>query len=165
MILAALAAISVTAAAPAPPGLAEVGRLAGCWKAPAEVRGRDATSIIRGEWHLGGRYFVLHVRSLTKEPYEAAITYGAGETPEAIGSFWMDTFGGLYEPSLGLGGLSPGGFTLKYRFPDAVYVNQFQARGSGWRWTIIEHAVGKPDKIFASYDLQPTVCGAEAFDF
>src|SRR3954447_10866561 len=96
--------LAAAAAAPQPPGLRALSGLAGCWKAPGQVRGRDATSVARGEWHLGGRYFVLHLKSLTpKQPYEAAITYGAGKKPREIGSFWMDTFGGLYEPSLGLG--------------------------------------------------------------
>jgi hypothetical protein len=143
-----------------------VGGLAGCWKAPGHVRGADATSIARGEWHLGRRYFVLHLRSVPPaKPYEAAITYGAGEKSGAVGSFWMDTFGGLYQPSLGLGTVDPDGFTVDYRFPDAVYHNRFERIGRGWRWTILEKAPGKPDKLFAQYDLMPASCRAMNFGF
>src|SRR4051812_10204366 len=102
---------------PQPPGLKSLSGLEGCWKAPGQVRGKDATSITRGEWHLGKRYFVLHLRSVPPaRPYEAAITYGAGEKPEEIGSFWTDTFGGLYGPSLGLGAMTRDGLSLNYRF-------------------------------------------------
>lgn len=147
------------------PGLKAVGGLAGCWRAPGQVRGRDATSVARGQWHLGGRYLVLQLKSVTKRPYEAAITYGAGAKPDKIGSFWMDTFGGLYEPSLGLGGVTADGFQLRYRFPDAVYANRFERRGKGWRWTIVEQAAGKPDKLFARYDLTPASCAGMRFGF
>jgi hypothetical protein len=149
-----------------PLGLKALGGLAGCWSAPGQVRGRDATSIARGEWHLGRRYFVLHVKARsTSRPYEAAITYGAGEKPDTIGSFWMDTFGGLYEPSLGLGVATADGFALVYRFPDAVYANRFVRRGKGWTWTIMEQAPGKPDKLFARYELRSASCQGMRFDF
>lgn len=164
-----LSLIAFAAALPAyaqPAGLKALAGLSGCWSAPGEVRGRDATSIVRGEWHLGGRYFILHVKSLPPGwPYEAAISYGAGEKPNDIGSFWMDTFGGLYEPSMGLGTASREGFTLTYRFPDTLYVNRFERRGRGWRWTITETAPGKPDKLFARYVLARTSCRGMTFAF
>ena len=120
----------------------------------------------RGEWHLGRRYFTLHVRSTTPaQPYEAAITYGAGEKPGAIGSFWMDTFGGLYEPSLGLGAVMPDGFGLDYRFPDTVYTNRFTRAGTGWTWTIMEKPTGKPATLFARYRLAPASCRGMKFEF
>jgi hypothetical protein len=145
---------------------AAVGGLEGCWRAPGEVRGKDATSVARGEWHLGRRYFVLHLRSVSPaQPYEAAITYGGGEKAGEVGSFWMDTFGGLYQPSLGLGAVTRDGFALDYRFLDAVYRNRFERLGKGWRWTIVEHAAGKPDKQFARYDLTRTSCRGIRFDF
>ena len=145
---------------------AAVGGLAGCWKVAGQVRGKDATSVARGEWHLGGRYFMLHLRSLNpKQPYEAAIAYGAGEKPGAVGSFWMDTFGGMYEPSFGLGSVTAKGFTLNYRFPDAIYANDFQHAAKGWTWTIAEKASGKPDKLFARYDLQRSRCAGMKFNF
>ncbi|HMI41014.1 MAG TPA: hypothetical protein VK485_07280 [Sphingomicrobium sp.] len=160
----------VVAAALAPaaqtPGLKAIGGLAGCWNAPGTVRGKGATSVARGTWHLGGRYFVLQLRSIApKQPYEAAITYGAGEKPQEIGSFWMDTFGGLYGPSLGLGAVTPGGFSLDYRFPDSVYTNGFERKGKGWTWTIMEKATGKPEKLFARYELMPTSCRGMRFNF
>lgn len=153
------------AIAATPPGLSAVGGLTGCWSVRGQVRGKDASSIARGEWHLGGRYFTLHLRQVTKQPYEAAISYGAGEKPDAIGSFWMDTFGGLYEPSLGLGTITPGGFALRYRFPDAVYANHFERRGKGWHWTIIEEVPGKADKLFADYSLTTASCRGMRFDY
>src|SRR5437588_3732470 len=149
----------LVAAALATAGPAAVGGLEGCWNAPGQVRGKDATSVVRGEWRLGRRYFVLHLRSVSPaQPYEAAITYGAGEKPGRLGSFWMDTFGGLYEPSLGLGAVTGDGFSVDYRFPDAVYHNRFARMGKGWRWTIVEQAPGKPDKPFAEYKLAPASC-------
>ena len=161
-----LLAAAAAAQAPQPAGLKALAPLAGCWTAAAQVRGKDATSIVRGEWHLGGRYFILHVRSVPPaDPYEAAIAYGAGEKEGEIGSFWMDTLGGLYEPSLGLGAVTPDGFSLDYRFPDAVYTNLFMRRGTGWRWTITEKPVGKPEKPFAQYDLVPASCAGMKFDF
>ena len=164
--MALLIALASVAAAPPPNSVpAVVGGLSGCWKVPGEVRGKDATSIARGEWHLGGRYFMLHLKSVTKQPYEAAISYGAGEKPGDVGSFWMDTFGGMYEPSLGLGKVTADGFTLDYRFPDAVYTNSFTRAGKGWAWTIVEKAPGKPEKLFAEYRLSPTSCQGMKFDF
>jgi hypothetical protein len=162
LIIAAAAALPAYAQ---PAGLKALAPLAGCWRAPGEVRGRDATSVLRGEWHLGGRYFVLHVRAVTKQPYEAAISYGAGENPREIGSFWMDSFGGMYEPSMGLGKATDSGFTLSYKFPEAFYVNRFERSGKGWRWTITEQAPGKPDKPFASYQLSPVRCKGMTFGF
>jgi len=149
-----------------PPGLKALSGLVGCWKGPGQVRGKDATSIIRGSWHLGGRYFMLQVRSIVpKSPYEAAIFYGAGEKPEAIGSAWTDTFGGLYQPSFGLGGLTDNGFSLDYHFPGAVYANRFTRVGKGWRWMIMEQKAGKPETVFARYDLTPTTCRGMTFTF
>lgn len=159
-----LAVIAATASGT--PGPAVLSALEGCWKAPGQVRGKDAASVARGEWHLGRRYFVLHLRSVRPaQPYEAAITYGAGEKPGQIGSFWMDTFGGLYGPSLGLGSVDDRGFSLDYRFPDAVYRNHFERLGRGWRWTILEQAPGKPDKLFAEYRLAPARCRGMTFHF
>ena len=144
----------------------EVGGLAGCWKVAGQVRGKDATSIAKGEWHLDRRYLALHLRSVPPaQPYEAAIYYGAGEKTGAIGSFWMDTFGGLYEPSMGLGAVTPDGFSLDYRFPDAVYTNHFQRSGKGWTWTIIEKAKDRPEKSFADYKLSPASCAGMRFGF
>ncbi len=160
-----LLAAALAGDTPKAPSLAALEGLAGCWKVLGEVRGKDAISIARGEWHLGGRYFMLHLRATTSRPYEAAISYGAGEHPQEIGSFWMDTFGGLYEPSMGLGKLTPGGFTLSYRFPDALYVNRFERAGKGWHWTIVEQAAGKPDKRFADYRLTPARCRGMTFGF
>jgi hypothetical protein len=154
------------AAAPSNSVPAAVGGLDGCWKVSGEVRGKDATSVARGEWHLGRRYFVLQLRSVPPaDAYEAAITYGAGEKSGEVGSFWMDTFGGLYEPSLGLGAVTRDGFGLDYRFPDAVYHNRFSRDGKGWRWTIIEQAPGKPEKLFAEYHLRPASCRGMKFSF
>src|SRR5438270_8225769 len=136
-VVEALAAASVVA--PAPKSVpAVVGGLAGCWDAPGQVRGKDATSVVRGSWHLGRRYFILQLRSIVpKSPYEAAIVYGAGEKAGSVGSFWMDTFGGAYSPSLGAGAVTGDGFSLDYRFPDSVYTNRFARSGKGWRWTIV----------------------------
>ena len=161
-----LLVVALAAAAPSNTAPPVIGGLEGCWRVPGQVRGKDATSIARGEWHLGRRYFVLHLRSVPPaQPYEAAITYGAGEKPGEVGSFWMDTFGGLYQPSLGLGSVGIGGFALDYRFPDAVYHNRFERIGRGWRWTIVEQAPGKPDKLFARYDFSPASCSGARFDF
>lgn len=157
--------LAAAAASNAVPAI--VGGLAGCWTAPGTVRGKDATSIARGEWHLGKRYFVLHLRSITPaSPYEAAITYGAGEKAGQIGSFWMDTFGGLYEPSLGLGTVNRDGFALDYHFPDAVYRNSFVREAKGWRWTILERpAAGGEERLFAVYRLSPATCRNMRFGF
>jgi hypothetical protein len=57
------------------------------------------------------------------------------------------------------------GSVLDYRFPDAVYANRFERAGNNWRWTIVEQAPGKPDKLFARYDLAPTSCKGMKFDF
>lgn len=156
----------MAAAMPTTPGPPVLDALKGCWNASGQVRGKDATSIARGEWHLGGRYFMLHLRSVPPaSAYEAAITYGAGASSKAVGSFWMDTFGGLYEPSLGLGAVNGDGFSVDYRFPDAVYHNRFERVGRGWRWTIVEQATGKPDKLFAEYKLTPARCRGMTFSF
>lgn len=148
-----------------PPGLAVVAGLEGCWRVSGEVRGRNSPSIVRGEWHLGRRYFTLHLRATGPEPYEAAITYGAGAQPRAIGSVYSDTFGGLYEPSLGLGELEKNGFVQRYRFPDATYLNQFSRSGTGWHWTITEQPTDKPPSAFADYQLRPAPCHGMQFDY
>lgn len=147
-------------------GLTAFGPLAGCWQVTGQVRGKPSPSIARGQWHLGRRYFTLQLRATGKAAdYEAAITYGAGAKPGAIGSIWHDTFGGLYEPSLGLGEKTTDGFVQVYRFPDANYVNRFVRDGRGWLWTIHETAAGKPDVLFASYRLRPSSCRGLNFTF
>ena|SRR5947209_2904714 len=57
------------------------------------------------------------------------------------------------------------GFSVDYRFPDAVYHNRFARMGKGWRWTIVEQAPGKPDKLFAEYKLTPATCRGITFGF
>ncbi|WP_267435346.1 hypothetical protein [Sphingomonas sp. GM_Shp_1] len=154
-----------TSAYTVPPGLAGVGGLQGCWRVSGQVQGKDSPSIARGEWHLGRRYFTLHLRTTGSDSYEAAITYVAGEKPQAIGSVFSDTFGGLYEPSLGLGKLERDGFVQRYRFPDATYVNRFSRSGTGWRWTITEETKDKPPSVFADYRLRPASCRGMTFDY
>jgi hypothetical protein len=148
-----------------PPGLAGVAGLQGCWRVSGQVQGKDSPSIAWGEWHLGRRYFTLHLRAIGSDPYEAAITDGAGAKPQAIGSVFSDTFGGLYEPSLGLGELKQDGFVQRYRFSDATYVNRFSRSGNGWRWTITEETTDKPPSVFADYRLRPASCRGMKFDY
>lgn len=161
-----LIALAAAAADP-PPSLvpATVGGLAGCWKAPGEVRGKGAMSIARGEWHLGRRYFMLHLKSIApKLPYEAALVYGAGQKPGEIGSFWMDTFGGAYG-ALGAGVVTSDGFSVTYNYPDAAYTNRLVRKGRGWVWTIVEKPDGKPERLFAEYRLSPASCQGMKFGF
>lgn len=160
-----LLAVAVAAAAPNTLGLSSLAGLEGCWRVQGQVRGKDAASIARGEWHLGGRYFTLHLRAVTKQPYEAAITFGAGKNADEIGSIWSDTFGGLYEPSLGLGSAVQGGFEQTYRFPDALYVNRFERTANGWHWTIVERAPRKSEKLFAEYRLAKSGCAGMKFAY
>jgi hypothetical protein len=154
-----------TPAYTAPPGLAGVGGLQGCWRVSGTTLGKDTTAIARGQWHLGGRYFNLQLRTDGSDPYEASITYGAGEQPRAIGSVFLDTTGGLYEPSLGLGELEQGGFVQRYRFSGAVYLNRLTRTGSGWRWTITEQTKDKPTSVFADYRLRSASCRGMRFDY
>lgn len=164
MLLLSVAA-ALTANVPQTPGLKALVGLAGCWSAPGQVRGKDATSVARGEWHLGKRYFILHLHSIApKLPYEAAIVYGAGQKPEEIGSFWMDTFGGAYG-TMGAGAPDAAGFTVIYTYPDSVYTNRFERMGKGWKWTIMEKAPDKPERLFAEYNLTPRTCSGAKFDF
>lgn len=103
------------------PALARIGGLLGCWTARGSVRGKDAASIARGSWHLGHRYFMLQLKSINpKQPYETALIYGAGDKPNLINAYWMDTFGGAYSTS-GTGAISDGGFTVTYRYPDSIH--------------------------------------------
>ena len=78
---------------------------------------------------------------------------------------FSDTFGGLYEPSLGLGELERDGFVQRYRFPDATYLNRFSRSGAGWRWTITERSKGKQPSVFADYHLRPAPCRGMRFDY
>lgn len=161
----ALILMLATPAHTVPPGLAVVGGLQGCWRVSGQVEGKDSPSIARGQWHLGQRYFTLNLRATGSDPYEAAITYGGGQQPTAIGSMFLDTFGGLYEPSLGLGELEEGGFVQRYRFSDATYLNRFSRSGAGWRWTITEERNDRAPSVFADYQLRPASCRGMQFDY
>jgi hypothetical protein len=77
----------------------------------------------------------------------------------------MDTFGGLYEPSLGLGTANSNGFNVDYHFPDVIYHNRFERVGNGWHWEIIEQAWSKPDRLFAEYKLRRASCRGMTFSF
>lgn len=155
----------VFAAAAATDVVPAVGGLEGCWNAPGQVLGKDATSVARGEWRLGGRYFMLHLRALSrKQPYEAALLYGAGDKPTTINAFWADSFGGAYSTA-GAGAASTDGFAVTYTYPESAYINRFTRSGKGWRWTITERAPGKPDKLFAEYNLAPASCRGMKFTF
>lgn len=161
-----LLAAAVALQAPRAAGLEAVGGLEGCWRVSGQVRGRNAPSFAKGEWHLGRRYFTLHLRTPTPgREYEAAITYGAGEHPNEIGSLFSDTFAGLYEPSLGRGAITADGFDQQYRFPDSVYLNRFQRSGRNWRWTIVEQVSGREDRLFADYVLAPSRCNGMRFTY
>ncbi|HEX5237453.1 MAG TPA: hypothetical protein VFW39_03205 [Sphingomicrobium sp.] len=163
----------LAAAAATPPSAvpAIVGGLEGCWNAPGQVMGKDATSVARGDWQIGHLYFVLHLRSTgAAQPYEAAIIYGAeraGAPPElqqagSIGSYWLDTFGGA-GPVKTIGSASANGFTVAYDYGDSVYTNRFTRVGKGWQWTILAHDRGKPEKLFAEYHLTPATCSGMKF--
>ena len=159
LVLLAMAAATPTHTVPGVAGLQ------GCWKAPGQVLGKDAESVARGEWHLGGRYFMLHLRSVSREkPYEASLVYGAGNKPEALNSYWMDSFGGAYSTP-GKGVATGDGLSVVYAYPDSIYTNRFTRAGKGWRWTIMEQASGKPERMFAQYNLTRTSCRGMKFDF
>lgn len=164
-----LIAVLMMLATPAytvPPGLAGVAGLQGCWRVSGKTLGEDTTAIARGQWQLGRRYFTLQLRTVGSDPYEASITYGAGKQPRAIGSIFLDTTGGLYEPSLGLGELKNGGFVQRYRFSDAEYLNRFTRTDNGWRWTITEQTKGKPNSVFADYTLRRSAsCRGVQFEY
>lgn len=155
----------VTPAYTVPPGLTGVAGLQGCWRVNGQTLGEDTSGIARGQWHLGRRYFTLQFRTDGSDPYEASITYGAGEQPQAMGSVFLDTTGGLYEPSLGLGELEQDGFVQRYRFSDAVYINRFTRSAKGWRWTITEQAKDNASSVFADYQLRPAPCRGMRFDY
>jgi len=172
-MIALLFAAAMAAADPPNAVPAIVGGLEGCWKAPGQVRGKNSNSIARGEWQIGHLYFALHVRSVRPaKPYEATIIYGAeraGAPPElqeagTIGSFWLDTFGGA-GPVKTTGKANQDGFSVAYDYGDSVYTNRFQRVGKGWRWTIIEQVPGKPEKLFAEYNLTPASCRSMKFEF
>lgn len=161
-------AVLLTLATPAytaPPGLAELAGLQGCWKVSGTTLGESTPAVARGQWRLGGRYFNLQLRTNGSDPYEASITFGAGEQPRAIGSVFLDTTGSLYEPSLGVGGLEQGGFVQRYRFSGAFYVNRFTRADNGWHWTITEHKEDKPISVFADYRLRPASCLGIRFSY
>jgi hypothetical protein len=148
-----------------PPGLQAVGGLSGCWRAPGEVRGKDASSVVRGSWHLGGRYFMLQLRSAAaKDPYEAALVYGAGDKPEAVRGYWMDSFGGAYSTP-GEGTATNDGFSIVYRYPDSTYTNLFRRSDKGWIWTIMEQRGPGDESVFAKYRLEPATCRGLRFDY
>jgi hypothetical protein len=157
---------SIAAAAVAPNAVPEVvGGLQGCWNATGQVRGKNATSVARGDWHIGHLYFMLQLSStVAGKPYTAAIIYGAGPKPGTIYSYWLDVVGGA-APVPETGSPTKDGFTVGYDFGDSVYTNRFAKTRGGWRWMIIEQVPGKPDRIFAHYDLTPTTCGGKTFDF
>lgn len=148
------------------PGLEAVGGLEGCWLVTGHVQGQDAPGFAKGEWHLGGRYLMFHLRvPRPGDEYESAITYGAGEQPNEIGSLFSDTFGGLYGPSLGAGTRTDAGFEQRYRFPNTVYLNRFERQQGGWHWTIVEQVEGREDRVFADYRLAPSNCDGMVFTF
>lgn len=157
--------LAFVALAAAVSGPAPLGGLEGCWNVPGQVRGKPVTSIARGEWHLGRRYFMLHLRSLDrKDPYEAALVYGDAEKPDALNAYWMDSLGAAYSTS-GKGSVTSDGFTIVYSYPDSAYTNRFQRVAKRWRWTIVEQVAGQPDKVFARYELTPASCKGMKFDF
>ena len=159
----ALAAASATPPPNAVPAV--VGGLAGCWNAPGKVRGKEAPSVARGDWHIGRLYFMFQLRSVVAgKPYTAAIIYGAGPKPGSIGSYWLDVVGGT-APTPVTGAPTRDGFTVAYDFGDSVYDNRFARVANGWRWTIVEQVPGKPEREFAHYDLTPTSCRNKKFDF
>lgn len=159
-------AFAIAQQVPRTPGLEAVSGLEGCWRVTGRVEGQVAPGFAKGEWHLGGRYLMLHLRvPRPGDEYEAAITYGAGERPNEIGSLFSDTFGGLYGPSLGAGAKTSTGFEQRYRFPDSVYLNRFERQQGGWHWTILEQVTGREDRVFADYQLEPSSCDGMNFTF
>lgn len=158
----------VMAAATAPNtshALDAVGGLSGCWTAPGTVRGKKVASTAKGSWHFGRRYFLLQLRSTgAARDYSAAIIYGAGQQPNTIGSYWLDTFGGT-APLPVDGMATTDGFIIQYHFPDSIYSNQFTRAGKNWYWTIKVRVEGRTEQTFAEYELKPTSCRGLKFDF
>jgi hypothetical protein len=161
-----LLAVIAASAAPAPNAVpAVVGGLEGCWNVTGSVRGKDAPSIARGDWHIGRLCFMLQLRSVVQgKPYTAAIIYGAGPKPGSIGSYWLDVVGGT-TPTPVTGAPTADGFIVAYDFGDSVYTNRFASTADGWRWTIMEQVTGKPEREFAHYHLTRAACRGKKFDF
>jgi hypothetical protein len=156
---------AAAAAATSPAALKPFTGLEGCWRGSGVVLGKPNTDVARGEWHLGGRYFLLQLRALDPaHPYSAAILYGEGGAAGEVSSYWMDSFGGAYSTT-GKGTAAADGISVDYTYPNGVYTNRFVREGRGWHWTIDEKAPGKPARRFAEYHLAPAPCTGLDFSF
>ncbi len=158
------AAIAVIGALPMGPAPSPLPGLVGCWQVRGTVEGKTTSAIARGSRRLGGRYLLLELHGLNpNDRYDAAIIM-AEAGPGQLTGWWMDSFGGPGSAA-GKGGVTGNGFAISYDYGNAVFINDFQRDGPGWRWRIDARPTGKPARAFASYRLSPARCSAGAAVF
>jgi hypothetical protein len=158
----AFAAGGGVAATPKSPRVFE--RLAGCWSVTGVVRGKPVTNLAKGQWVLGGAYFLLQLKTPPAEkPYQAAIFFGRMEKGEVL-VHWLDPFGAELSQYPGRGTETATGVDATWAYPDGPTRNQISLLPGGrWRMLVTETPTGKPMDVFSDYVFAPMACGGEVF--
>jgi len=139
-------------------------RLAGCWSVTGVVRGKPVTNLAKGQWVLGGAYFLLQLKTPPGEkPYQAAIFFGRTDKGEIV-VHWLDAFGAEYSQFSGRGLETATGANTSFPYPDGPTRNQISLLPGGrWRMLVTEQPTGKPIDVFSDYVFAPSACGTTAF--
>jgi hypothetical protein len=80
--------------------------LAGNWLLQGTINGKDTTHDIEAAWVLGHQYLLIHEVSRDKNTqgaaaYEAMIFIGWDQSASQYACTWLDTFGGMYDSTMG----------------------------------------------------------------
>lgn len=77
------------------------------------------------------------MRDVNEPPqYEAMVFIGFNPEKQDYIGHWLDTFGGEYSETLGIGKREGDAIKFEFRYPDSLLTNIFHCEGASWTSTI-----------------------------
>lgn len=115
--------------------------LAGNWVLQGTMAGKQTTQDVEAAWVLAHQYLLIHEvsreRNLQNSPaYEAMVFIGWDQAANGYVCLWLDTFGGMYDTTLGRAQRDGNEIHFVFQYKDSILHTRFIYHpGAGaWEW-------------------------------
>ena len=115
--------------------------LPGNWVLQGTIAGKDTTHDVTAEWVLGHQYVRIHEVSREKNSqglpaYEAMVFVGWDQNPAEYVCMWLDTYGGMYDTTIGHAKRDGNEIHFLFKSKDSVFHTRFiyHPEAGNWEW-------------------------------
>jgi hypothetical protein len=115
--------------------------LAGSWVLQGTIAGKQTTHDVSAEWALAHQYLRVHEVSREKkdngEPaYQAMVFIGWDQTQSQYVCFWLDTYGGAFDSTIGHAKRDGDEVAFLFKYPDGPFHTTFayDPQTDTWQW-------------------------------